>query len=405
MSNETLAIDALARPAIDNNERYLLLASLISTLGSGVLIIANALIISHTMGTAKAVGLLFILVALPQAFFSLLFGKISDTYDRKKICIITNIFNALIVISVLAGIKFFDDPSMTVFVGSFMLSITTAMFFPANNAIIKDAIAKTRMAVFNSKLEMATQIGTLTSVAIGGFLIQYSGVSFVFVLNAITFLLSAFLFKLTNTTLQPAPFAGTDTSADADLKKENSQIRKPWLMLLYGIGNIIVTVSNMLLVILVTKHFGAGASVLGIVDALAGVGVFVAAALTPFIQKRYSLLTIVIIGYVGNAVFIALQPQFNIAWLIVFFPLGALFFGIARISCRTLMFNSISSQYTGRFFGMSNALGLASSVVLIYVIGTLVDTFDVITGYVALAAAVVVLTSIASLFVMKGQSK
>lgn len=161
----------------------------------------------------------------------------------------------------------------------------------------------------------------------------------------------------------------------------------------------------MLLVILVTKHFGAGASVLGIVDALAGVGVFVAAALTPFIQKRYSLLTIVIIGYVGNAVFIALQPQFNIAWLIVFFPLGALFFGIARISCRTLMFNSISSQYTGRFFGMSNALGLASSVVLIYVIGTLVDTFDVITGYVALAAAVVVLTSIASLFVMKGQSK
>ena len=128
MSNETLAIDALARPAIDNNERYLLLASLISTLGSGVLIIANALIISHTMGTAKAVGLLFILVALPQAFFSLLFGKISDTYDRKKICIITNIFNALIVISVLAGIKFFDDPSMTVFVGSFMLSITTAMF-------------------------------------------------------------------------------------------------------------------------------------------------------------------------------------------------------------------------------------------------------------------------------------
>ncbi|WP_268799654.1 MFS transporter [Pseudomonas huanghezhanensis] len=404
MSSEIL-VNQQTLPARDNNERYLLLASLISTLGSGVLIIANALIISQIMGTAKAVGFLFILVALPQAFFSLLFGKISDTYDRKKICIVTNILNAVIVISILVGIAFFDDPSMTVYVGSFMLSLTTAMFFPANNAIIKDAITKTRMAIFNSKLEMSTQIGTLTSVAIGGFLIQYSGVNFVFVLNAITFLCSAFLFKLININRQSTTLTDTSSNADADLEKGDVQIRKPWLILLYGIGNIIITVSNMLLVILVTKHYSAGASVLGIVDALAGVGVFVAAALTPVLQKRYSLLSIVIIGYIGNALFIALQPQFNIMWLIVFFPLGALSFGIARISCRTLMFNSISSQYTGRFFGMSNALGLASSVVLIYVIGSLVDTFDVIAGYVALAATVVALTSLASLFVIKGPTK
>ncbi len=151
-------------------------------------------------------------------------------------------------------------------------------------------------------------------------------------------------------------------------------------MLLYGTGNVIVTVSNMLLVLLVTKHFAAGAGVLGVVDALAGVGVAVAAAVTPFLQKRVSLLKIVAFGYIANACFIALQPQFSITWLMVFFPLGAVCFGLARISCRTLMFNTVPSEYTGRFFGFSNAVGLTSAVVLTYVIGGLVDGHNILVG-------------------------
>lgn len=176
-------------------------------------------------------------------------------------------------------------------------------------------------------------------------------------------------------------------------------------MLLYGVGNIIVTVSNMLLVLLVTKHFSSGAGVLGMVDALAGVGVAIAAAMTPFLQKRFSLLTIVLFGYVANAAFIALQPQFSLTWLMVFFPLGAVCFGLARISCRTLMFNTIPSHYTGRFFGFSNAIGLTSAVILTYTIGGLVDNTTILAGYVALALAVASLSLLASALVFKGKAK
>lgn len=388
------------------NENLILTASLVSTLGSGILTIANALIISQSMGTAKAVGTLFILLALPQAFFSVLFGKLADMYDRKRICIVTNIVNALIVIGVLAGIKTFSDPSMIIFICSFVLSLTMAIFFPANNAIIKDSVEAGRMAQFNARLEMAVQIGALTSVAIGGFLIQLIGVDFVFILNAITFIVSAILFfMLALRAHKPDDTSATGNQNDTDTPSSEPAVRKPWLMLLYGVGNIIVTVSNMLLVILVTKHFASGAGVLGIVDALAGVGVAIAAAITPLLQKRFSLLTIVIFGYVANALFIALQPQFTLALLLVFFPLGAICFGLARISCRTLMFNTIPSHYTGRFFGFSNAIGLTSAVILTYAIGGLVDDTNILAGYVALAVAVMALSLLASSLVFKGIAK
>lgn len=406
MSNETiLHNDALYRVS-KRNENLILAASLVSTLGSGILTIANALIISESMGTAKAVGTLFILIALPQAFFSLLFGKLSDIYDRKKICIFTNIVNALIVMAVLAGINTFTNPSMVIFVCSFMLSMTTAMFFPANNAIIKDSVQSDRMAAFNARLEMAVQIGALTSVAIGGFLIQLIGVDFVFVLNAATFIISALLFyMLVLNGRDPVDPSGESLHVETTETASTQVVRKPWLMLLYGVGNIIVTVSNMLLVLLVIKHFASGAGVLGVVDALAGVGVAIAAAITPLLQKHFSLLKIVLFGYVANAAFIALQPQFSLIWLMVFFPLGAVCFGLARISCRTLMFNTIPSHYTGRFFGFSNAIGLTSAVILTYTIGGLVDSTNILAGYVALAIAVASLSLLASSLVFKGKVK
>jgi MFS family permease len=406
MSNETFLPNDASYRVSKRNENLILLASLVSTLGSGILTIANALIISESMGTAKAVGTLFILIALPQAIFSLLFGKLSDTYDRKKICIFANAVNALIVIAVLAGINTFTDPSMVIFVCSFMLSMTMAMSFPANNAIIKDSVESGRMAAFNARLEMAVQIGALTSVAIGGFLIQMAGVDFVFVLNAVTFIISAMLFYMLSPR-EHEPVGSSDGNQHSDTTASTTapSVRKPWLMLLYGVGNIIVTVSNMLLVLLVTKHFASGAGVLGVVDALAGVGVAIAAAITPFLQKRFSLLTIVLFGYVANAAFIALQPQFTLSWLMIFFPLGAVCFGLARISCRTLMFNTIPSHYTGRFFGFSNAIGLTSAVILTYSIGGLVDNTTILAGYVMLALAVVVLSLLASALVFKGKVK
>ncbi|MGV7963198.1 MFS transporter [Photorhabdus tasmaniensis] len=406
MSNKSILWNNIVCKISKRNENLILAASLVSTLGSGILTIANALIISQSMGTAKAVGTLFILIALPQAFFSILFGKLSDTFDRKKICIFTNIVNTAIVIGVLTGINTFSDPSMTIFICSFMLSMTMAMFFPANNAIIKDSVESGRMAAFNAKLEMAVQIGALTSVAIGGFIIQLFGVDFVFVLNAITFIVSATLFfMLTPRMHEPSMITGNNNNQSSEIPQETITIRKFWLMLLYGVGNIIVTVSNMLLVLLVTKHFASGAGVLGLVDALAGVGVAIAATMTSFLQKRFSLLTIITIGYVGDAIFIALQPQFTIFWLVVFFPLGAVCFGLARISCRTLMFNTIPSHYTGRFFGFSNAIGLTSAVILTYSIGELVDNTDILSGYIALALAVASLALLASILVFKGKTK
>jgi len=98
------------------------------------------------------------------------------------------------------------------------------------------------------------------------------------------------------------------------------------------------------------------------------------------------------IGYLCCAIFIALQPQFGIKALLVFFPLGAFFFGLARISARALLQDAAPMRSVGQVFGSTNAAGLLISMIITLVISQLVDASSVRVGYSALAGMVVCLT-------------
>ncbi len=359
-------------------------ATLITCLGNSIQLTAAALLVVQTEQTALAVGWVFIAVAIPQALLSLYFGRLADRFDRRTLCLVCDLVSAVIALALPLWLLLGGPTGMSVYMATFMLAIVSALFMPASNALIKERVPAQRLVRFNAKFEMATQAGTLLSTAVGGFMVQLFGAQPLFFFNAATYLASAAFWIA----IGPRP-ATAERGLDGPTT-ETVPVRAPLarLGLLYALGNVIVTVNNTLIVVLVVQFFRQGPGVLGVVDSLAGVGALTAAALYPRIRGRSSDLRIAFGGYLGCATFIALQPQLGVVGMMGFLPAAALTFGLARIAARTMLMTAVTEDRVGRVFGATNAFGLAFSVAATLVVSGVVDRTREPYGAVTLALIV-----------------
>lgn len=378
-----------AAPPSNRAERLLVPATLITCLGNSIQLTAAALLVVRAEQTALAVGWLFIAVAVPQALLSLSFGRLADRFDRRILCLVCDLISAMMALALPIWLLLGGPTGLSVYLTNFVLAIVSALFIPASNALIKERVRAERLGRFNANFEMATQAGTLLSSAIGGFLVQLFGAQPLFFFNAATFLASAACWIAIGP--RPATAEGRHDGRTAEAVPVRAPLAR--LGLLYAIGNVIVTVNNTLIVVLVVQFFRQGAGVLGVVDSLAGVGVLTAAALYTRVRGRFGDLRIAFAGYLGCAAFIALQPQRGVVGMMFFLPAAALTFGLARIAARTMLMTAVTEDRAGRVFGATNAFGLAFSVAATLAVSGVVDRTQAPYGALTLALLVAVTAS------------
>ncbi|ADU72829.1 MFS transporter [Pantoea sp. At-9b] len=347
------------------------------TFGNGIAVIAAALIMSQTTGDPGSIGVLFIMVSLPQALLSFVAGRMADHYSPQRICLVANLISASGGGGLLLLAVFGELTPYPLYFFSFLLSACTAMIFPATNALIRHCVREEQLPRFSSRFEIAIQAGSLISVAIGGAAMDHFSPASVFLVSAIAYFISGLLI---GSLRYRSP---TSAETDADVQQVLNHYRPAGALLLYATGNVIITVTNTLMVILVVQYFSASATSLGIADALAGVGVIVSSLLYTRIHKQFPLVVIIAGGYLLCAICIFLQPRFGLSHYFVLFPLGTLFYGFARIGCRQLIYSVCRREATGRFFGYANAAGLALSVPATLAVSWLVRHHDVMMGYTA----------------------
>jgi MFS family permease len=373
----------------DRLERLLIPATFVTCMGNSIQLTAAALLVLHAERTALSVGWLFIAVAIPQAVLSLFFGRLADRFDRRMLCIACDLTSAAAAFALPVWLLLGGSANVGAYLVNFFLAIVSVLFMPASNALIKERVRPERLGPFNANFEIATQAGTLLSAAVGGFLVQLYGVMPLFFFNAVTFVASAVLTAAVGRRPEHAsveePATGHEPGA-ATLSTSRPPLAR--LGLLYAVGNVIITLSNTMLVVLVVEAFQQGAGVLGVVDALAGVGILIAAAAYKRVSTRVTNLPIAFAGYLGCAAIIALEP-FNVLMLMVLIPLAGLSFGLARISARTLLLRAVDERRAGRVFGATNAFGLAFAAAATVGIAGLADQTHIRYGFFALSLLVV----------------
>ncbi len=171
--------------------RYLWFGSLISQLGDWFNLIASAGLIAKLTGTGTAVSFLFLVRFMPLFLFSPLAGVLADRYERRHIMIASDLFRTITVLSFL----FIRDPDQVwLFYGlTFIQFALSATFTPARSAVLANIVQPNELVPANALDSLTWSTMLAVGSLLGGLVAAIFGISEAFIMDALTFLLSAIL--------------------------------------------------------------------------------------------------------------------------------------------------------------------------------------------------------------------
>lgn len=173
----------------NRNFRNLWLARVVSNLGDWFNLLASAALIAHLSGAGTAISFLFLARFLPLFVMSPFAGLLADRYERRTLLIWTDILRAVVVL----GFLLVDRPEriwllylLTVL--QFMLS---AVFTPAQQSYLPAVVDREDLVTANALDSFTWSTMLALGALLGGVATAFLGVQAAFLLDALTFLISA----------------------------------------------------------------------------------------------------------------------------------------------------------------------------------------------------------------------
>ena len=178
----------------NRNYRLLWLAQIVSELGDWFYTLAvYNLLLDLTGSKAQAVGLAVVLQVLPSTFAAPTAGVLNDRISRKRIMIGADLVRFFIVL----GMLLVRTPSMVWLVYPLLLveTIGAAFFEPAHSSVIPNIVPENQVLTANALASITWSFCLAAGASLGGIAAVWLGRDAVFVLNACSFLLSAWLIR------------------------------------------------------------------------------------------------------------------------------------------------------------------------------------------------------------------
>ncbi|MDP9860941.1 MULTISPECIES: MFS transporter [Streptosporangium] len=271
--------------------RLLLSARAVSETGTEVSRLAVPLTAATLLGASPAqMGMLAAATSLPYLLIGLQAGAVADRLKRHRpVMIGCEVVSALAMATIplawIAGLLTVPWLIAVAFTVGTCMVIFRAVNFPHMVAVVHDSQRTEALAGFQSAYSLASVGGP----GLAGLLVQLITAPFAIVVNAVSFLASAFLIRAIKApeAHTPAPPRGMWTEIREGLR---SVAGHPTLRALAGCGmtiNFFGPAFIALFVIYSLNVLGLPAGLVGALTAFAGVGGLLGAALTPRLARRY----------------------------------------------------------------------------------------------------------------------
>ncbi len=200
--------------------RRLWLGEIASLLGDWLNTIALYTLVRQLTGSPLALGLVFITKMLPFALASPLAGLVTDRFDRRRLMIAADLARAVVVL----GFLLVDTPGEMplLYTLTALQMVIGAVFVPARSASIPNITTPAELLTANA-LSAATW-STLLAVGagIGGFVTEAVGVRGVFVLDSLSYVVSAFFI------LRTVIPQTTDAGSGSSIRQVTADITGAW---------------------------------------------------------------------------------------------------------------------------------------------------------------------------------
>ena len=359
----------------NHNYRSVWLGEIVSLFGDWFDLIASATLIAKLTGSGLAVGGLFVVRMLAPFLISPVAGVLADRYDRKKLLIACDLARAVIVLGFLLVRR--PDQIWLLYVVTTLQLTISGIFFPTREAILPDIVSERELGTANAL--SATTWSTMLSIgaALGGLATGQWGIYPAFVIDSLSFLVSAaFLWQVHSTVAPPlsehlASVRGAVTQYVDGLRYLRQHADIFWITLLKAaLGLSIGGAFSVIQVVLAERIFvigqGGGTS-LGLIYAASGVGT----GLGPILARRFTgdrirpLRWAILVSFGLSAVGIAIiAPLASFGLVLVGALLNALGTGTNWVFSSQLLLKLTPSQVRGRVFAsdfaavtLANAIG------------------------------------------------
>ena len=177
----------------NRNFRHLWMAQIVSEVGDWFYTLSIYTLLLQLTGHAGSVALALVLQVLPQTFVGPTAGMVNDRLKRKHVMIAADLVRCVIVLSMLLV----RSRSLVWLVYPLLLAETSmaAFFEPARSAVIPNIAAEDEVLVANTLSSATWSVNLLIGASVGGVVAAFFGRDTVFVLNGLSFLISAFLIR------------------------------------------------------------------------------------------------------------------------------------------------------------------------------------------------------------------
>ncbi|HEV2655599.1 MAG TPA: MFS transporter, partial [Ktedonobacteraceae bacterium] len=169
------------------NFRLFLFGQMISLVGSWMQSIGQAWLVLELTHSAWQLGLVGALQALPILFLSIFGGVFADRWPKRRILLVTQTAAMLQALLLWALIATDSVQLWHIYILALLLGITNSLDKPTRQACVVELVGRDDLpnaVALNSSL---TTLAHIVGPGIGGIIIAVSGVSMLFLLNALSF--------------------------------------------------------------------------------------------------------------------------------------------------------------------------------------------------------------------------
>ncbi len=395
----------------NRNYRLLWSAQIVSELGDWLYSIAIYSLLLELTGSAKSVAIAVVLQELPQFFVAPAAGVVNDRMSRKRVMILADLARAAIMLLMLwvqsrqwVGV---------IYALLFLETMMWAFFEPARSSVIPNITRGKELLAANTISSTTWSVNLAIGSAIGGAIAVVFGRRTLFLINAVSFLVSASLLRgmrfAEPHTIGAPPMKArdvTDFSPVVEGLRYVGRDRRLVATLLVKAGLGFMGTNWVILPVLGQRHFPlmtsrlnpARAGMLGmsILMGARGVGALLGPLVGSFWAGRLDsrLRTGILIGFFVSAVgymALGLSPSILLAFAaIVLAHAGG---STIWVFSTTLLQSQTEDRFRGRVFSADYAFLVVTMSLVSYLAGVLIDfgldakTLAVLTGIVGIGPA------------------
>lgn len=354
---------------INRNFFLLWLGKIISLLGDKFYSLALAWWVLQKTGSPGIMGFFMLASALPGFIIGFFAGAVVDRLNRKKILIIADLVRGFLIMILVILSEFNQLQVWQVFITGILISLTTAFFEPAIQSVIPQAVEREKLNRANSLNQFANGFCTIAGPILGATVTGFLGISFAFLLNGISYSISAILELM---------FTYNPSIKASEYRNNIFQDMKEGILFLKGKTEVV----RVIVIIAVTHFFmgsilvllpflaqsvnGSGVRNLGYLETFMGVGLLVGSIIigrsNKYVATEQRLISVIMfIGFfymlIGIGQFIALKSP--LPYLAVLFMIGG---GVAFASIfwQSILQLNVPAEMTGRVFSLSSVAGNTS---------------------------------------------